>query len=96
MTVKIVTIHNLEFLSLRQDCTGWSESTLVKMPYCWKSYVMAHLMLCSTEAFQMSKKNFFDESLMLVCAVSLVSCQLISVQSFRPFILDLALVMREL
>ena len=25
------------------DCTGSSESTLVKMPYCWKSQVAAQL-----------------------------------------------------
>ena len=35
--------HNdSEFLSLKAGCTGSSESTLVKMPHCWKSLVMAH------------------------------------------------------
>ena len=33
--------HRFEFLSLKGGCTGSSESTLVKMPPCWKSYVMA-------------------------------------------------------
>ena len=37
MSVKLLTEHNLEFLSLKADCTGLSESTLVKMPHCWKS-----------------------------------------------------------
>ena len=32
-----MTEHNLEFLSLKGGCTGSSESTLVKMPPCWKS-----------------------------------------------------------
>ena len=41
MTIKLLTEHHLEFLSLKGGCTGWSESTLVKMSYCWKSYVMA-------------------------------------------------------
>ena len=31
MTVKLLTEHNLEFLSLKAGCTGWSESTLDKI-----------------------------------------------------------------
>ena len=38
MTVKLLTEHLLEFLSLQGDYTGSSESTLVKMPHCWKSH----------------------------------------------------------
>ena len=45
MSVKLLTEHNLEFLSLKGGCTGSSESTLVKMPHCWKSHVTAHLLL---------------------------------------------------
>ena len=30
MNVKLLTEHYLEFLSLKEGCTGWSESTLVK------------------------------------------------------------------
>ena len=37
MSVKLLTEHHLEFLSLKGGCTGWSESTLVKIPHCWKS-----------------------------------------------------------
>ena len=43
MIVKLLTEHHLEFLSLKGGCTGWSESTLVKMPHCWKSHVTAQL-----------------------------------------------------
>ena len=43
MTVKLLTEHQLEFLSLRGGCTGLSESTHVKMPHCWKSHVTAQL-----------------------------------------------------
>ena len=43
MIVKLLTEHPLEFLSLIGDCTGSSESTLVKMPYYWKSHVVAHM-----------------------------------------------------
>ena len=42
MSVKLLTEHHLEFLSLTGGCTGSSESTLVKMPHCLKSYVTAH------------------------------------------------------
>ena len=43
MTVELLTEHHLEFLSLIGGCTGSSESTLVKMPHCWKSHVAAHI-----------------------------------------------------
>ena len=33
MSVKLLTEHHLEFLSLTGGCTGSSESTLVKMPH---------------------------------------------------------------
>ena len=36
LNVKLLTEHDLEFLSLKGGCTGSSESTLVKMPHCWK------------------------------------------------------------
>ena len=43
VTVKLLTEQHLEFLSLKVDCTGSSESTHVKIPHCWKSHVMAQL-----------------------------------------------------
>ena len=43
MSVKLLTEHNLELLSLKGGFTGSPESTLVKMPHCWKSHVTAHL-----------------------------------------------------
>ena len=43
MSVKLLTEHHLEFLSLKGGCTGSSESTLVKMPHCWKSHVTAQM-----------------------------------------------------
>ena len=47
MIVKLLTEHHLEFLSLKGGCTGWSESTLVKMPNCRKSRVMAQSLFWS-------------------------------------------------
>ena len=42
MSVKLLTEHHLEFLNLKRGCTGLSESTLAKMPHCWKSHFTAH------------------------------------------------------
>ena len=41
MSVRLLIEHHLEFLSLKEDCSGWSESIHVKMPHCWKSHVTA-------------------------------------------------------
>ena len=43
MSVKLLTEHHLELLSLKGGYTGLSESTLVKMPHCWESNVTAHI-----------------------------------------------------
>ena len=47
MSVRLLNDHHLEFLNLKDGCTGWSESILVKMPHCWKSHVVANLPLQS-------------------------------------------------
>ena len=44
MIVKLLTEHHLEFLSLKEGCKGMSESTHVKIPHCWKSHALAHLL----------------------------------------------------
>ena len=43
MFVKLLTKHKLEFLSLKEGCRCSSEYTLVKIPHCLKSRVMAHI-----------------------------------------------------
>ena len=45
MSVKLLTEHLLEFLSLKRGCTGSSESTLGKMLHCWKSQVVGLFLL---------------------------------------------------
>ena len=45
MSVKLLTKHHLEFLSLNGGCIGSSESTLGKMPHCWKSHAVAQLFI---------------------------------------------------
>ena len=47
MSVKLLTEHDLEFLSLKGGCMCSSESTLFKMPHCWKSHVTAQLLYIS-------------------------------------------------
>ena len=59
----------MEFLSLKGGCRGSSESTLVKIPNCWKSHVMAHLSFlsdkirfdisCANNAHEMSNFDWF-------------------------------------
>ena len=51
-SVKLLTEHHLQFLSLKGGCTGLSESTLVKIPHCWKSHVAAHLAIVLYEQVQ--------------------------------------------
>ena len=47
MSINLLTEHHLEFLSLRGDCRGSSESTHVKMLHCWKSHIRnSYLPLC--------------------------------------------------
>ena len=41
MICKLLTVHHLEFLSLKGGCTGMFESTHIKMPHCWKSHALA-------------------------------------------------------
>ena len=72
MTVKLLTEHHLEFLSLKGGCTGSSESTLVTMPHCWKSHVMAHLMMhmeiqCNLSITQCFGSNRMDHILREPC-----------------------------
>ena len=47
MIIKLLTEHHLMILSLKGGCSASSESTLVKMPHCWKSHVTAHLYIFS-------------------------------------------------
>ena len=55
MSAKLLTEHHLEFLRLRGGCKGSSESTLVKIPHCWKSHATAQsVSFCS---FRFSTNN---------------------------------------
>ena len=56
MSVKLLTEQHLEFLSLKGDWTGSSESTLFKIPHCWiphrYSFVMNSRKRVSSVLFQ--------------------------------------------
>ena len=43
MIVKLLTEYHVKFQNLKGGCTGSSESAVVKMPHCWKSHALAHL-----------------------------------------------------
>ena len=43
IVIKLLSEHHLEFLRLKGDCSGLSESTLVKLTHCWKSHALAHM-----------------------------------------------------
>ena len=42
---------------LKRGCTGLSESTLVKMPHCWKSHVAAHSLIGENAIKNIWKSN---------------------------------------
>ena len=48
MSVKLLTEHHLELLSLKGGCIGSCESTLVEMPRCWESHALAHIYMAET------------------------------------------------
>ena len=60
-SVKLLSEHYLEFLSLKVGCTGSSESTIVKMPHCWKSHVTAQIKEAS-EMSEMSDSKSSDQT----------------------------------
>ena len=64
MSVKILPEHHLKFLSLKGGCTSLSESTLVKMPHCWISHVVAQVqqIIISTLAILFFQYDFLFDS----------------------------------
>ena len=63
MSVNLLTEHHLEFLSLKGGCTGSSESTLVKMPHCWKSRHGSNMVVRADNHYQVSAKYFRERQL---------------------------------
>ena len=58
--LELLTEHHSEFLSLKRGYRGSSDSTLVKMPHCWKSHATAHMI----------KKKEFTHQILMSLALS--------------------------
>ena len=46
LSAKLLTQHPLGFIRLKRGCKGSSEFIHLKIPHCWKSYVVAHIGPC--------------------------------------------------
>ena len=57
MSPRLLIEHHLEFLSFKGGYTGSSESTLVKIPHCWKSHVTAYIWAAMRETWLWGSKN---------------------------------------
>ena len=66
MSIKLLNEHHLEFLSLKEGCPGSSESTLVKMPHCWKSHVTAQMLHTDLNNFAFQNLLKFHISLLFL------------------------------
>ena len=60
MSVELLTERHLEFPSLKGGCTGSSESTLVKIPHCWKSHVTAHFIIIMISVYIYTHFKLYD------------------------------------
>ena len=60
MIVKLLTDHHFESLSFKGGCTGSSESTLVKMPRCWKMII--HSFTCNVIHLNCSGRSEYDQA----------------------------------
>ena len=63
MSVKLLTKPLLDVLSLKGGCRGSSESTLVKIPHCWKSRITAHFYYFPRIAEMSHRSNSFQGTL---------------------------------
>ena len=79
MIVKLLTEHHLRFLSLTGGCTDWSESTLVKMPHCWKSHVTAQI--SSVYDQKMAQARFCNAVLTVLSYFTIISLWLLTDRS---------------
>ena len=63
MIVKLLAEYHLEFLSIKGCCTGSSESAHVKMPHCWKSNALAHLVYVTRHAkrYELGGRRHFEK-----------------------------------
>ena len=55
MIVKLLTELHLEFQCVKGGCRGSSESTHVKMPHCWKSHALAHILFVMRKVYNSTR-----------------------------------------
>ena len=62
MIVKLLTEYHLGLVSLKGGCTGSFETTLVKMPHCWKSHVTTQMiqMILTTVVYSSASPWYGD------------------------------------
>ena len=75
MSVKLLTEHHLEVLSLKGGCTGTFKSTLVNMPHCWKSHVAAHVL---GAVAQLKEPQTGDQGLLVSLSLTAVGVTVVS------------------
>ena len=69
MIVKLLTEHNLEFLSLKGGCRGLLKSTHVKMPHCWKYHATAHLEIAACVPLLWSHSEAISQAITSLYAI---------------------------
>ena len=62
MTAKLLVEQFFEYLSFKGGCAGLSESTLVKMPHCWKSHVGTQSLCSTINSVVLSEPSFLVHS----------------------------------
>ena len=63
MSVKLLTEHHVEFLSIKEGCTDSFESALVILPHCWKPRVTAHM----TDSFSVYTFRTSEIIILYIC-----------------------------
>ena len=79
MSVKLLTEHNLEFLSLKEGCTGSSESSIVEMPHlleitCCGSFTLS-LPVCLVPSVDNFCKQFWTQIRTNILSVLIITKQ---------------------
>ena len=61
MSIRLLTDHHLEFLSLKGNYACLSESTLVKMQHCWKSHVAAQMYMPTSGMLKVNRIKIVEK-----------------------------------
>ena len=81
MSVKLLTEHHLESLSLKGRCTGSSESTLVKMPHFFLEITCRGSFLIFCLANLASKRQGLEKLKRILIPIVIKRCEYIFYQN---------------